>query len=67
MAATSAIPIVILAISYDPLAKGNVANLARPTGNVTGVSVLGIDVIRKRLQLFKNAFPERRGVRILGQ
>jgi putative ABC transport system substrate-binding protein len=58
MAATSTIPIVMLAISYDPLAKGYVTNLARPTGNVTGITVLGVDVIKKRLQLFKDAFPE---------
>lgn len=60
MAATSTIPIVMVAISYDPLAKGYVSSLARPTGNVTGVSVLGVDAIRKRLQLFKDAFPEQR-------
>jgi putative ABC transport system substrate-binding protein len=40
MAATSTIPIVMLAISYDPLAKGYVTSLARPTGNVTGIYVL---------------------------
>jgi putative ABC transport system substrate-binding protein len=59
MAATSTIPIVMLAISYDPLAKGYVSSLARPTGNVTGITVLGVDLIKKRLQLFKDAFPER--------
>ena len=59
MAATSTIPIVMLAISYDPIAKGYVSSLARPTGNVTGVTVLGVELIKKRLQLFKDAFPER--------
>jgi putative ABC transport system substrate-binding protein len=47
MAATSTIPIVMLAIAYDPLAKGYVTSLARPTGNVTGIYVL------------KDAFPEQ--------
>lgn len=60
MAATSTIPIVMLAISYDPLAKGYVKSLARPTGNVTGITVLSTDVMKKRLQLFKDAFPDRR-------
>jgi putative ABC transport system substrate-binding protein len=60
MAATNTIPIVMLAISYDPLAKGYITSLARPTGNVTGITVLGVDLIKKRLQLFKDAFPERR-------
>ena len=46
MAATSTIPIVMLAISYDPLAKGYVSSLARPTGNVTGISVLGVEAIK---------------------
>jgi putative ABC transport system substrate-binding protein len=60
MAATSTIPIVMLAISYNPLEKGYVTSLARPTGNVTGIYVLETELIGKRLQLFKDAFPERR-------
>jgi putative ABC transport system substrate-binding protein len=56
-AATSTIPIVMIAISFDPLAKGYVTSLARPTGNVTGIYVLGTEAIKKRLQLFKDAFP----------
>jgi putative ABC transport system substrate-binding protein len=60
MKATSTIPIVMVAISYDPLAKGYVKSLARPTNNVTGISVLSVDVLKKRLQIFKDAFPERR-------
>ena len=59
MAATSTISIVMLAISYDPLVKGYITSLARPTGNVTGITVLGVELIRKRLQLFKDAFPEK--------
>jgi len=60
MAATKTIPIVMLAISYSPLAKGYVANLAHPTGNVTGIYVLGVEIIKKRLQIFKDAFPDHR-------
>jgi len=59
MAATNTIPIVMVAISFDPLAKGYVTSLARPTGNVTGIYVLGTEAIKKRLQLFKDAFPEQ--------
>ena len=59
MAATSTVPIVMLAIGYDPLAKGYVSSLARPTGNVTGIYVLSIEAIKKRLQLFKDAFPQQ--------
>jgi putative tryptophan/tyrosine transport system substrate-binding protein len=60
MAATNTIPIVMVAIGYDPLAKGYVSSLARPTGNVTGIYVLSVEAIKKRLQLFKDAFPEHR-------
>ena len=60
MAATSTIPIVMVAIGYDPLAKSYVSSLARPTGNVTGVYVLAVEAIKKRLQLFKDAFPDKR-------
>ena len=59
MAATSTVPIVMLAIGYDPLARGYVSSLARPTGNVTGIYVLSIEAIKKRLQLFKDAFPQQ--------
>jgi putative ABC transport system substrate-binding protein len=59
MAATSTIPIVMVAIGYDPLAKGYLSSLARPTGNVTGIYVLSVEAIKKRLQLFKDAFPDK--------
>ena len=60
MASTSTIPIVMLAIGYDPLAKGYVSSLARPTGNVTGIYVLSLEATKKRLQSFKDAFPALR-------
>jgi putative ABC transport system substrate-binding protein len=60
MAATNTIPIVMLAIGYDPLAKGYVSSLARPTGNLTGIYVLSLEATKKRLQLFKDAFPTQR-------
>jgi putative ABC transport system substrate-binding protein len=60
LAATSTIPIVMLALTYDPIAKGLVTNLARPTGNVTGIYVLPIEILKKRLQLFREVVPEMR-------
>ena len=49
-AATTSIPIIFLT-GYDPVASGFVASLSRPSGNVTGISVLNTKVTTKRLQL----------------
>jgi putative ABC transport system substrate-binding protein len=51
-------PIVMVAVDYDPLARGYVTSLARPTGNVTGVFFQQIELTVKRLQLVKQAFPD---------
>lgn len=55
-AATKTVPIVMVAIDYDPLALRYVASLARPTGNVTGLMLAQIELAAKRLQLVKEAF-----------
>jgi hypothetical protein len=52
---TRTIPIVTP--STNPVGLGFVASLAKPGGNVTGVSLLGPEVSRKRLQLLKQALP----------
>jgi putative ABC transport system substrate-binding protein len=54
--ATTTIPIV-MAISGDPVGTGLVASLARPGGNITGLSVMQTDVSGKRLELLKEAVP----------
>jgi len=54
--ATKTIPIVI-AIIGDPVGGGFAATLSRPGGNVTGLTTQGTDVVAKRLQFFKEAFP----------
>jgi putative ABC transport system substrate-binding protein len=55
--ATGRIPIVFVSVS-DPVANGVVASLARPGGNVTGLSILAPELSRKRLELLKEAFPK---------
>jgi putative tryptophan/tyrosine transport system substrate-binding protein len=56
LAATATIPIV--GITSDPVASGLIASLARPGGNLTGVSVeAGTEIIAKRLQIMKEAIP----------
>jgi putative ABC transport system substrate-binding protein len=52
--ATSSIPIVMVSVS-DPVSTGLVASLARPGGNVTGLSIFGPDLSGKRLELLKEA------------
>jgi putative ABC transport system substrate-binding protein len=54
--ATSTIPIV-MAASGDPVGTGLVTNLARPEGNVTGLSTQAVGVSAKRVELFKAAIP----------
>jgi putative ABC transport system substrate-binding protein len=55
-AATTRIPIVFTA-GYDPIETGLVAGLARPGGNVTGVSILNVEVGPKRLELLRELLP----------
>jgi putative ABC transport system substrate-binding protein len=58
LAATRTIPIVLVALDFDPLALGYVTSLARPTGNVTGLFLQQIELSAKRVQLTRDAFPE---------
>jgi putative ABC transport system substrate-binding protein len=60
LAVTRTLPIVMIAIDYDPLALGYVTSLARPSGNVTGVVFQQIELAAKRIQLIKDGFPDRR-------
>jgi putative tryptophan/tyrosine transport system substrate-binding protein len=62
--ATGTIPIVFVSVS-DPVANGVVASLARPGGNVTGLSILAPELSRKRLELLKDAFPHVTRVLVL--
>jgi putative tryptophan/tyrosine transport system substrate-binding protein len=51
---TTSIPI-IMGPAADPLRSGLVASLSRPGGNVTGVSLYGSEMVRKRMEIFKEA------------
>jgi putative ABC transport system substrate-binding protein len=65
MQATSVVPIVF-AGSGDPVANGLVASLARPGGNVTGVSNQQTDLTGERIQLLREVVPGLRRLAILG-
>src|SRR5262245_23507597 len=62
--ATTAIPIV-MATAADPVGSGLVASLARPGGNVTGLSGLASELITKRLEILKDAVPRLARVGLL--
>src|SRR5262249_23486202 len=62
--ATSTIPIVA-PITGDPVGAGLVMSLARPGGNVTGLSMQDTEVSAKRLELLKEAFPKMARVAVL--
>jgi len=62
--ATSTIPIVFAAVG-DPVGNGLVASLARPGGNVTGLSIQQTDLAGKRLEMLREILPGLRTVAIL--
>jgi hypothetical protein len=63
--ATTAIPIVMVGVNYDPMALGYVASHARPGGNVTGLFFLHLDLMAKRLGVFKEMLPTVSRVTVL--
>ena len=63
--ATSTIPIVMIAIDYDPIALGYIAGLPRPGGNITGMFLQQLELTGKRLELLKEALPQLRRVAVL--
>jgi ABC-type uncharacterized transport system substrate-binding protein len=62
--ATTTIPIV-MANPADPVGEGMVASLARPGGNVTGLSGLAVELNTKRLEILKDAVPKLARVGLL--
>jgi putative tryptophan/tyrosine transport system substrate-binding protein len=64
MQATSTIPIVF-AVANDPVGAGMVKSLARPGGNVTGISLQTLDLANKRFEFFREAVPDARRLAIM--
>jgi putative ABC transport system substrate-binding protein len=63
--ATGIIPVVMAFSGIDPIRAGFVTSLARPGGNVTGLTLLATEVTVKRLEVLKEALPEASRVGVL--
>src|SRR2546426_3117884 len=62
--ATSAIPIVFL-VQADPVAPGHVASLAKPGGNITGLSLLLTEIYRKGFEILISTVPAAKRIAVL--
>ena len=62
--ATSTVPIVFSVVA-DPITSGLVGSLARPGGNVTGISGMGLDLMPKRLELVSELVPHVEEIALL--
>jgi len=63
--ATSTIPIVMVGVNFDPLARNYITSFARPGRNITGVTFLPWELAGKRLELFKEMRPTMHRVAVL--
>jgi putative tryptophan/tyrosine transport system substrate-binding protein len=63
--ATKTIPIVMVGAALDPVKAGLIESLARPGGNVTGLSILTAELGEKRLEMLKEAVPKLARVAVL--
>ena len=63
--ATSTIPVVMVAVDFDPVAAGYVGSLAHPGGNMTGVIFQEPDLTAKRLDVLTQALPKTTRVAVL--
>jgi putative ABC transport system substrate-binding protein len=62
--ATTSIPLLFIA-PFDPVSAGIVASFNRPGGNITGVSILSVELMPKRLQLLHELVPEAKTCAVL--
>jgi putative ABC transport system substrate-binding protein len=64
-AAAGALPIVFIALDFDPVEKGYVASLSHPGSSMTGIFVSQLELAGKRIELLRKVFPKARRVGLL--
>ena len=62
---SATVPVVVVAINYDPVARGYAASLAHPGANVTGVYSQSLEVVAKQLELLRELAPGESRVAVL--
>ena len=63
--ASGFVPVVMIAVNFDPLARGYVTSLTRPGGNITGLVFQQLELAQKEVELLTQAFPERTRLAVL--
>jgi ABC-type uncharacterized transport system substrate-binding protein len=66
MTATSSVPIVMLAVTYDPVVQGYVSSISRATGNVTGLYLRRPELLEKQIAFLTSASPGAVRLAVLG-
>ena len=57
--ASGFVPVVMIAVNFDPLARGYITSLTRPGGNITGLVFQQLELAQKQVELLTHAFPDR--------
>ena len=65
--AAGVIPVVMVAIDFDPVATGYIKSLRRPGVNTTGLHLQQIELTAKRMELLKELFPKARRIAVLSE
>ena len=63
--ASGFVPVVMIAVNFDPLARGYIRNLARPGGNITGLVFQQLELAEKQVEVLTQTFPTRTRLAIL--
>jgi putative tryptophan/tyrosine transport system substrate-binding protein len=66
MTATTTVPIVMLAVTYDPVVQGYVSSISRATGNVTGLYLRRPELVEKQIGFLTGALPRAVRLAVLG-